>query len=145
MLKEQFENVLADFGAAARLDLALDEDGTAMFVVDGEVPVSLKYLDQSDMVVAFSPIGGFGGVDAPDAGEKAMELLRMNDLDGESDGFTLAFDEEADLVLAMDRRSPLEMSSSDAFAAWIDALVRTVRAVRERFAARWPVEEEGRA
>ena len=145
MLKEQFKDVLAEFGASVRLELALDEDGLATFAVDDEVLVNVKYLDQSDMVVAFSPIGGFGGVDAPDAGEKALELLRMNDLGGETEGFTLALDEDADVVLALDRRSPLEVSSSDAFAAWIDALVRAVRAVRGRFAARWPVEVEGRA
>ena len=141
MLKEQFEGVLAEFGAAVGQKLSFDEDGTATFTVDDEIVVSLKYLDESDIVVMFSPIGAFGGVEAPDAGEKAMELLRMNDLSCESEGFTLALDEDADVVLAMDRRSPVEISSSDAFAAWTDLLVRAVRAVRGRFASRWPVEE----
>ena len=145
MLKEQFGDVLAEFGASVGQSLVLDEDGMAMFAVDDEVLVSLTYLDESDVVVLFSPVGGFGGVDGPDAGEKALELLRMNDLGGETEGFTLALDEDADIVLALDRRSPLEISSSDALAAWVDSLVRAVRAVRERFAARWPVEEEGRA
>jgi len=142
MLKEQFNDVLAEFGALVKQDLSLDDEGTTTFAVDDEVLVNIKYLDQSDVVVIFSPVGAFGGVEAPDAGEKAMELLRMNDLASESEGFTLALDEVADLVLAIDRRSPVEISSSDALAAWIDSLVRVVRAVRERFAARWPVEEE---
>ena len=142
MLKEQFNDVLAEFGALVKQDLSLDDDGTTTFAVDDEFLVNIKYLDQSDVVVIFSPVGAFGGVEAPDAGEKAMELLRMNDLASESEGFTLALDEVADLVLAIDRRSPVEISSSDALAAWIDSLVRVVRAVRERFAARWPVEEE---
>jgi len=142
MFKEQFNDVLAEFGALVKLPLSLDDDGTATFAVDDDIIVSLKYLDQSDMVVMFSPIGAFGDLEAPDAGEKAMELLRMNDLAGESEGFTLALDEDADLVLAMDRRSPIEISSSDALASWTDSLVRAVRAVRGRFAARWPVEEE---
>ena len=140
MLKEQFKEVLAEFGAPLNLHLALDEEGTATFAVDDEVMVILKYLDASDMVVAFSPVGAFGGVEEPDAGEKAMELLKMNDLGGASEGFTLALDEDADLVLAMDRRSPFEISSADALAAWTDSLVRAVRAVRERFAERWPVD-----
>ena len=142
MLKEQFNDVLAEFGALVKQDLSLDDDGTTTFAVDDEFLVNIKYLDQSDVVVIFSPVGAFGGVEAPDAGEKAMELLRMNDLASESEGFTLALDEVADLVLALDRRSPVEISSSDALAAWTDSLVRVVRAVRERFAARWPVEEE---
>ena len=139
MLKEQLSDVLAEFGASVGQSLAFDEDGTATFTVDDDVLVDFAYLDESDVVVLFSPIGGFGGIDDPDAGEKALELLRMNDLDGETEGFTLALDEDGDLVLAMDRRSPLEISSSDALAAWVDSLVR---AVRERFAARWPIEEE---
>ena len=145
MRKDQFNDVLAEFGALVKQDAALDDDGTATFAVDDEVLITVKYLDRSETVVMFSPVGAFGGVEAPDAGEKAMELLRMNDLAGEAGGFTLALDEEADLVLAMDRRSPVEVSSSDAFAAWTDSLVRAVRAVRERFAERWPVEEEGGA
>jgi hypothetical protein len=143
MLKEQFESVLAEFGAAVKLDLALDGEGTATFAVDDEILVNLQYLDKSDTVVMFSPAGAFGGADAPDAGEKAMELLRMNELAGETEGFTLALDEEGDMVLAMDRRSPLEISSADALAAWTGSLVRAVRTVRERFAARWPAEAEG--
>ena len=83
----------------------------------------------------------FGGADAPDAGDKALELLRLCELGGPAGGFTLALDADADLVLAMDRRLALEISSADAFAAWTDALVRAVRAVRERFAERFPVEE----
>ena len=105
MLKEQFGDVLAEFGASVGQSLALDEDGVSTFTVDDEVLVSLTYLDESDVVVLFSPVGGFGGVDGPDAGEKALELLRMNDLGGETEGFTLALDEDADIVLALDRRS----------------------------------------
>ena len=143
MLRDQFLDVLAEFGNAIDLSLALDDDGAVSFMVDDEAMVNLQYLDESDFAVAFSPIGGFGGTDAPDAGEKALALLRMNEPGGVAEGFTLALDEEADLVLAMDRRSALEISSADSLAAWVDALVRVVRAVREDFAARFPIEGEG--
>ena len=142
MLKEQFEDVLAEFGGIVKLDLALDGDGTATFTVDDEIIVNIKYLDASDTVVAFAPVGGFGGTDAPDAGEKALELLRLSELGGPTGGFALALDEDADLVLAMDRRSVLEIAAADSFAAWMEALVCAVRAVRERFAEKFPVGEE---
>jgi len=143
MLRDQFLDVLAEFGNAINLSLALDDDGVVSFMVDDEAMVNLQYLDESDFAVAFSPVGGFGGTDAPDAGEKALALLRMNEPGGVAEGFTLALDEEADLVLAMDRRSALEIPSADSLAAWVDALVRVVRAVREDFAARFPAEGEG--
>ena len=59
-----------------------------------------------------------------------------------SEGFALALDEDADLVLAMDRRGALELAAADSFAAWMEALVCAVRAVRERFAEKFPVGEE---
>ncbi|MBR0056965.1 MAG: type III secretion system chaperone [Kiritimatiellae bacterium] len=139
-LKAQFEDVLAEFDALVKQDLALDADGTATFSVDDEILVNLKYLEGSDTVVVFAPVGAFGGTDAPDAGDKALELLRLCELGGPAGGFTLALDADADLVLAMDRRLALEISSADALAAWTDALVRAVRAVRERFAERFPAE-----
>ena len=141
-LREQFEDVLAEFGETVKLPLALGEDGTATFTVDDEIVVSLQYLDESDVVLAFAPVGAFGGTDAPDAGEKALELLRLNELGGPTGGFALALDEDADLVLAMDRRSALEIPSADSLAAWTEALVGAVRAVRERFAEKFPVGEE---
>ena len=142
MLRKQFEEVLAEFGEIVKRPLALDDDATATFVVDDEIIVNLQYLDASDGVVAFAPVGGFGGRDAPEAGEKALELLRLNEPGGMTEGFTLALDEEADLVLAMDRRSAIEFADADSFAAWIEALVRAVRAVSRHFAERFPAEEE---
>jgi len=140
-LRAQFEDVLDEFGALVKKSLYLDEDGVSTFAVDDEFLVHLKYLDESDTIVAFSPVGAFGGVDAPDAGEKALELLRLCELGGPTQGFALALDEDADLVLAMDRRTALEISSADALAAWIEALVCAVRAVRVDFANRFPVKE----
>ncbi|MBQ7251698.1 MAG: type III secretion system chaperone [Kiritimatiellae bacterium] len=142
MLREQFDEVLAEFGALVKQPLALDGDGTATFTVDEEIIVNLQYLEESDTVVAFAPVGAFGGLDAPDAGDKALELLRMNEPGGETEGCTLALDEDADLVLAMDRRNALVLSHVDSLASWMDSLVRAVRAVRERFAERFPLEGE---
>ena len=142
MLRKQFEDVLAEFGALVNQPLSLDGDGTATFTVDEEIIVNLQYLEESDTVVAFAPVGAFGGLDAPDAGDKALELLRMNEPDGGSEGYTLALDEDADLVLAMDRRSALVLGHVDSLAAWMESLVRAVRAVRERFAERFPLDGE---
>lgn len=140
-LRAQFEDVLDEFGRLVRKALCLDEDGVSTFAVDDEFLVHLKYLDESDTVVAFSPVGAFGGVGSPDAGEKALELLRLCELGGPTQGFALALDEDADLVLAMDRRTVLEISSVDALAAWIEALIGAVRAVRDDFANRFPARE----
>ena len=142
MFREQFEDVLAEFGGLVKQPLALDVDGTATFTVDEEIIVNLQYLEESDTVLAFAPVGAFGGLDAPDAGEKALELLRLNEPGGATEGYTLALDEGADLVLAMDRRSALVLSHVDSLASWMDALARAVRAVRERFAERFPLETE---
>lgn len=142
MLKEQFGDVLAEFGALVKQPLSLGVDGTATFTVDDEIIVNLLYLEESDTVVAFAPVGAFGGLDAPDAGEKALELLRMNEPDGGTEGYTLALDEGADLVLAMDRRDAMVLGHVDSLAAWMESLVRAVRAVRERFAERFPLEGE---
>lgn len=142
MLEAQFKDVLAEFGALVNQPLSLDGDGTATFTVDEEIIVNLQYLEESDTVVAFAPVGAFGGLDAPDAGDKALELLRMNEPDGGSEGYTLALDEDADLVLAMDRRSALVLGHVDSLAAWMESLVRAVRAVRERFAERFPLDGE---
>jgi hypothetical protein len=144
ILKEQFDGVLADFGKIVGTPLSLDDDGTATFTVDDDIIVNLQYLAESDCIIAFSPVGGFGETDAPDAGKKALALLRMNEIGGPTEGFTLALDEDAELVLAMDRRSALEISSADSLAAWMEALVNAVRAVRTRFAEEFPINEEGR-
>ena len=141
-LKSQFSNVLAEFGVLVKQKLALGEDDTETFTVDDEVIVNLQYLDNADAVVAFAPVGAFGGTDAPDAGEKALALLRLCELGGPTEGFTLALDADADLVLAMDRRGAAELSSVDSLAAWMEALVRAVRAVRDHFAGNFPAGEE---
>ena len=141
MLREQFEDVLADFGRVVGQDIALVDD-TATFTADDDMIVNLHYLDDSDTVLAFAPVGGFGDPDDATAGERALALLRLNDIDGPCEGFTLALDADADLVLAMDRRSALVLASADALAAWIEALVRAVRAVRADFAEHFPTEEK---
>ena len=139
MLSQQFMDVLAEFGAVVGQELTLDEDGITTFTIDDEIIVNLQYLEASDTIVAFAPVGAFGGTDAPDAGEKALTLLRLNELGGKSDGFTFALDRDADLVLAMDRRSALEIAAADSMAAWMEALITAVRAVREVFAAQFPI------
>jgi len=142
MFKEQFEDVLADFGGLVKQELKLDDDGVATFTVDDEIIINILYLEESDTIIAFAPVGAFGGMDAPDAGEKALALLRLCELGNSSKGFTLALDEEADLVLAMDRRFAIDIAHADSLAAWMDALVFAVRTVREYFAEHFAAREE---
>lgn len=139
-LRGQFEDVLEEFSEATGLDVTLVRD-TATLTVDGEIIVNIHYLDRSDTVLLWSPVGGFGGTDAPDAGAKALALLRLGDLGGSSAGFTLALDADADAVIALDRRGAQVVASADALAGWIEALVRAVRAVREHFAVNFPAAE----
>ena len=143
-LRGQFEDVLAEFGDLLKQELVLDDEATVTFAIDDEIIVNMQYLEESDVIVAFSPVGAFGGIDVAGAGEKALALLRLNELGGATEGFTLALDDDADLVLAMDRRSALEISSADSLAAWMESLVHAVRAVREYFAVNFPVDDEGR-
>ena len=141
-LRGQFEDVLAELGNVLKQELALDDEATVTFTIDDEIIVNMQYLEESDVIVAFSPVGAFGGVDVADAGEKALALLRLNELGGATEGFTLALDDDADLVLAMDRRGALEISSADSLAAWMESLVHAVRAVRDYFAVNFPVDNE---
>jgi hypothetical protein len=141
-LRGQFEDVLAEFGNLLKQELVLDDEATVTFTIDDEIIVNMQYLEESDVIVAFSPIGAFGGVDVADAGEKALALLRLNELGGATEGFTLALDDDADLVLAMDRRGALEISSADSLAAWMESLVHAVRAVRDYFSVNFPVDNE---
>ena len=141
--RRQFDAVLAEFGDLFKLELVLDDEATVTFTIDDDIIVNLQYLEESDVVVAFSPVGAFGGLDDADAGKKALALLRLNELGGATEGFTIALDEVTDLVMAMDRRSALEISSADAMAAWMESLVHAVHAVRDYFAVNFPVDNEG--
>jgi len=78
MLRDQFEGVLAEFSDAVKQYIALDDDLCATIAIDEEVLATLQYLDESDTIVLFAPVGAFGDAKAPGAGEKALELLREN-------------------------------------------------------------------
>lgn len=140
MLRKQFEAVLSEFGGIVGQELAFADD-VVTFAVDDEVLVNLHYLNDSDYILAWSPIGDFGGEDDAKAGERALALLRLNDIGGETQGFTLALDADSSLVLALDRQSALALGSADALAAWLEALVQVVRTVRTYFVDNFPVKE----
>lgn len=141
MLRDQFASVLKEFGSLVMEDLLLDEtDNTATFTVDDDIIINLNYLDESDTILLFSPVGAFGDLNAADAGQKALALLKLNDLSGAACEITLMLDGEGELVLAADRRSANTISSADAFAAWVEIMVRSVRATREYFAKHFPLE-----
>lgn len=140
MLKEQFDDVLAEFGRTLGRDLALDGDNALSLDIDGDVVANIAYMPDSDTIALFALVGGFGETTGELAAAKARALLEMNDVGGPTLGFTLALDADAGAVLAMDRRNALEISSADALAAWCEALVTAVRAVRERFERDFPQE-----
>ncbi len=125
MIREQFEEVLAEFALAVGQELSLVDD-TVCWTVD-DVLVNLHYLDESDSLLLWTQVGPLDD----DDGRRALALLRMNDLDGEASGFTLSVDAANALVLAHDRRSALVVSSADALAEWTEALLRCVRAARD--------------
>ena len=121
-------------------DLSLDEaDNTATFTVDDDIIVNIKYLTESDMVLIFSPVGNFGDTESTDAGDKALALLKLNDLSGPACEVTLMLDGEGQLVLAADRRSAKTISSADSLAAWVEIVVSSVRATRDYFAEHFPL------
>ena len=140
MLKEQFQDILAEFGQRVKQEISLDQENTATLMLDGEVLVNFQYLEESERILAFAPVGRLDLATDPAGGEKALELLRLNELGGKSRGFTLAYDEEAELVLAMDCRYAMEISSADALASWLEQLCGVVSMVRVRFEERFPEE-----
>ncbi len=141
MLRDQFASVLKEFGSLVMEDLSLDEnDNTSTFTVDDDIIINVNYLVESDTILLYSPVGDFGDLNAADAGKRAIALLRLNDLSGSACEVTLMLDGEGDLVLAADRRSAKTISSADAFAAWLEIMVRSVRSTREYFAKYFPVE-----
>ncbi|MBQ9240228.1 MAG: hypothetical protein IJ164_02695, partial [Duodenibacillus sp.] len=85
---------------------------------------------------------GFGKLTDADAGAKALALLKLSDIGRECGHVTLALDEDAELVLAMDRRSALTITTVDILAAWVEFLVQAVRTPREYFSEHFPLQEE---
>ena len=139
MLRDQFATVLKEFGSLVMEDLSLNDDGISTFTVDNDIVVNIQYLNDSDTVLIFSPVGAFGDLNAADSGNKALALLKLNDLSGPSCEVTLMLDGEGELVLAADRRSAGTISSTDALAAWVELLVRSVRSTRDYFAEHFPL------
>ena len=141
MLRDQFVSVLKEFSSLVMEDISLDEnDNTATFTIDDDIVINLNYLVESDMILIFSPVGAFGDLTSPNVGKKALELLKLNDSSGTACEVTLMLDGEGELILAADRRSANTISSTDAFAAWVEIMVRAVRATREYFAKHFPLE-----
>ena len=143
MLKEQFSQILQELSDLTGVEMRPNEEtGATTFLIDSEVIVNLTYLDESDTILIFSPVGGFGKLTDADAGAKALALLKLTDIGRECGHVTLALDEDAELVLAMDRRSALTITTVDILAAWVELLVQAVRTTREYFSEYFPLQEE---
>jgi hypothetical protein len=142
MLKEQFESILKNFGDLYFEDLELDEEtNTATITMDEDVLINITYLDDSENVLIFSPLAEFTK-DEDKAQEKALSLMRLNDIDNIAGNCTYMFDEQNSLLLVGDRRSSLLLSTVDDFAAWIKLLLDCVHKTREYFVANYPQEGE---
>lgn len=140
MLKDQFAKVLDEFADLIQEDIYLDDNNSASFMVDDDIIININYLEQSDTIVMFSPVGSLG--ENGDAGKKAESLLKLNDIGCDVTGkVTLMLDPEVDLILAADRQSALGITSKDELSSWIEVLVKAVRSTREYFAVHFPVEE----
>ena len=143
MLKEQFFSILKEFSELTGADLSPDEQtGAVVFIVDDDIVVNLRYMEDSDTVLIFCPVIDFGEFSAPDAGAKSLALLELTDISGGCGSVTLALDSDAHLVLAMDRRSALTISSLDALAGWIEITTEAVRSVRQSLADNFPAAED---
>jgi hypothetical protein len=136
-IREQFEQVLAEFGDKMNCRLKL-EDGRCSFTVDGAVEIEIDYYDEAEAVVAWSTVG-----ELPEdalSRDRALALLAINELGSGHAGFTLSMDPETRRVVAHDRRGAEAVDSADRLAVWMDALVDIVKGVRLEFSERFPFE-----
>ncbi len=141
MLKQQFAGILAELSQIYGEDLDLDpETSTASLLIDDLYMVNLTYLEQSDFILLYCPVGGYFPEEDTD-GAQAEAFLRLCDLDGAAAPMTLMHDAEGEVLLAADRRSALEINSIDALTAWIDQLINAVRATREYYVSHFGEEE----
>ena len=83
MLKEQFSQILQELSDLTGVEMRPNEEtGATTFLIDSEVIVNLTYLDESDTILIFSPVGGFGKLTDADAGAKALAASLKSSLEG---------------------------------------------------------------
>ena len=87
----------------------------------------------------FSPVGELEDDEA--SGQKAIELLKLNDIGNVAGRVTLMMDPQNNLILAADHQSALTVTSKEVLADWVDNFVHAVRSTRGYFAEHYPVEE----
>jgi hypothetical protein len=138
--REQFKQVLAEFGEKMGSDLKLVDD-RCNFTVDGEVEVEIDYYSDSEMLVAWSTVGELPKDEL--SGSRALALLSINGLEEGHAGFTVSMDAATRRVVAHDRRGTELIDSADRLAMWIDALVTLVKGIRAEFAAKFPFDGDG--
>ena len=135
--REQFEQVLAEFGEKLKAELRLVDDRCG-FTVDGAVEVEIDFYPESEMLVAWATVGELPEDDL--SGARALALLALNGLGAGRAGFTLSMDAETRRVVAHDRRGVEAIDSADRLAVWIDTLVDLVKRIRTDFGERFPFE-----
>ncbi len=141
MLKDQFIQTLKEFTQLNEIDLDIDQDtDTAVISVDNEFILNISYLNDSDNILIFSPVGAYSKAEDKD-GAKAIALLKLNDIGSICSQVTLMLDDEAELILAADRRNALNCTSIDALSTWLEIIINSVRSTRNYFAENFPLEE----
>ncbi len=141
MLREQFENVLREFGQSFTDDLSFNEDNNAVITVDEDIIINITYLEESDYVLLHAPVGGYLKNEDKD-GAQALSLLRLNDICALTYGISLMLDESNAMIMAADRRSVMDITTRDALAAWVNAMVDAIHKVRGYFAENFPVDSQ---
>ena len=135
--REQFEQVLAEFGEKLNAELKLVDD-RCEFTVDGAVEIEIDYYPESAMLVAWATVGELPKDDL--SGARALALLALNGLGAGRTGYTLSMDAETRRVVAHDRHGVETIDSADRLAVWMDTLVVLVKRIRSEFGERFPFE-----
>lgn len=136
--REQCDELLRRFGGLCDQQLSLGElnDCSFRFGETNELG-HFQYLERSAQLVLWATVGFL----PPDrfAPLRMARLMQMQDLGGDSGGFTLGTEPETGRVVAVARRAPAELDSAS-LAGWVDELDKALGRIRQALAEEFPVE-----
>jgi len=139
-LYEQFSCILKEFGEKMRHPLAFDEALDCAFLVDGYYAFSIHYLPESDGIILWTLLG-----DLPDdelAEKRAEYLLRIQDLELHTRGFSIGMEEQERRIVAHDIRNAEEIYDVDHLSAWINDLLEVTKNIRKTMAEEFPYDAD---
>ena len=142
-VREDFENLLAEFVRESGVKIDRGEEGSATVAIGEErlVLLNLEFLPESGSVLAWAAVGNLG--DDENAPARAEYLMSVNDREFLESGFVLAQNAEDGLGVAHDVRRIEWFDSADRFAAWLEALYALVCRVRIECDERFPYVDDG--